>query len=1233
MFLSSTFKDMHYERDYIRKYVIPSLNHDLYPYKLRVRLVDLRWGINTKEEDEELREYKILKVCLDEIKRTRPYFIGILGNRYGWIPSQPKWDMVYNRMKEDERQWFAGGIPESVTALEIRYGALNLPNSLQHSYFFIRNTDSYINLPESEKEIYCDEFSLPRTASVKYAIEQQNKLKSDIKDSYVKNGLENHLFDYSFDISSKNIRLLKNFGDCIEKALFEDIVKNHASEDVMDVVTDTEQVAFDNFIEQNLEYFIGREAICEQIKNEIILSPGVVLLVGGSGSGKSALFCKIYFDYQKEPGFPDNHILLSHSAGVSSKSNDSDEMLRRWIESVSSRTGETSEGETEEERFADISKKAHASGKKIFVFLDSIDRLDNTLSSRFMSWIQPFMHVFLTSLEENAKLVLRYHKNVRLIELPVFSAIEAESLLSRIAGGNGKELYTGMLDRILGKQIKKYRYKQKGMIHLLFSSQEIKYDYAYHSPLWLVLASSVLFNLDIDDFRQIENRSEENNEAKIEGFFNDLIDSFSDDTSELFLEIIDRIREDFGKDFVDDILGLIAVSKNGLSDRYIAEILSERFDELTYAQFKRYMKGFLAEQGSDKLNVLTHTILKESLYNSLTEERREYYHSLILTYITQKDSTLQNLYESSYMFHALGARSTINIQGALWNRSKFSDETCKDLCEFLAKNIETNSDYISTVLNTTTALVNLETPYYIKHILNDLITKVPNKLRIYCGESGTLKFISSLHASFNKVFNAEGVSYVSYILDDAGNKISNDSNVYQSRLLENMERMLSQCESAINRGDYTEAESLASDLETILKFEYELNPKRSFVVESYMRYWILKSLIIKDLNVKTKCLQDALAMGASIGSADSNYKYIVYQKAVVYVELVVLHEKTGPLCALKYAMDALALRCDLPDTTIVQLYEHPIRILIGMNKYADASILIEEGLEMVRRNYLKSPDELAYMVYEGVFLTLQIKLLYKKGEAAISCEALFAEIIYVTKILGLYHVEYRKCLTKICDDFIDEYIDWINRLGDPLKIVDHSDTLLHLSILRIVTNGDFRESARLLEIVLNLMNKIKGRANILILRKNLNNLSDILEAECVKRRIFEWDFYESNIENEEIAFLMNFHYLAFKSAYIDYVKNGNGSNFNLMMRMHQNATLFFTDQKFRDNKLWANFGGYTTLLLYALRDNNQDTTEDGYIRHLMESSDDILKNTSSILKDDYLMSKYQEFKSIYPECI
>ena len=51
--------------------------------------VDLRWGIT----DEKKAEGKVLPSCLAEIHRCRPYFIGLLGERYGSEPDRIHTDL------------------------------------------------------------------------------------------------------------------------------------------------------------------------------------------------------------------------------------------------------------------------------------------------------------------------------------------------------------------------------------------------------------------------------------------------------------------------------------------------------------------------------------------------------------------------------------------------------------------------------------------------------------------------------------------------------------------------------------------------------------------------------------------------------------------------------------------------------------------------------------------------------------------------------------------------------------------------------------------------------------------------------------------------------------------------------------------------------------------------------------------------------------------------------------
>ena len=88
VFVSSTFKDMQFERDALNTYVAPLIDAHLAPRGEAVYFGDLRWGVNTTELDSEESSKKVLDVCLDEIDNCKPYMIVLVGERYGWIPAQ-----------------------------------------------------------------------------------------------------------------------------------------------------------------------------------------------------------------------------------------------------------------------------------------------------------------------------------------------------------------------------------------------------------------------------------------------------------------------------------------------------------------------------------------------------------------------------------------------------------------------------------------------------------------------------------------------------------------------------------------------------------------------------------------------------------------------------------------------------------------------------------------------------------------------------------------------------------------------------------------------------------------------------------------------------------------------------------------------------------------------------------------------------------------------------------------
>jgi len=99
--------------------------------------VDLRWGIAVDES----AESSILPLCLAEIDRCLPWFIGLLGNRYGWVPRQTSSDVI------EEHGWVTEHAQSSVTELEIVHGVLRKPSNAARALFYFRDRDFIERLP------------------------------------------------------------------------------------------------------------------------------------------------------------------------------------------------------------------------------------------------------------------------------------------------------------------------------------------------------------------------------------------------------------------------------------------------------------------------------------------------------------------------------------------------------------------------------------------------------------------------------------------------------------------------------------------------------------------------------------------------------------------------------------------------------------------------------------------------------------------------------------------------------------------------------------------------------------------------------------------------------------------------------------------------------------------------------------------------------------------------------
>lgn len=242
VFISSTFIGMEDEREYLISKVFPEIINKARQHNVIVTPVDLRWGITQQASE----NGETVKICLREIGNSQPYFIGILGNRYGWQPDY--YDIIADPQTIEDFPWLKKDVEDklSMTEIEIQYAALR-NKSLIDAYFYISSKGSEdIRQKRLIKEVQ---------ENGRYPVcyyDNPQSLGEKIKTDFYR------LLEERFPISKENSRhsMVKAAQDSILHKLLIDYV--HRTE-----------------IESEIQHFISRHR--------------KVVIKGVSGSGKSSL--------------------------------------------------------------------------------------------------------------------------------------------------------------------------------------------------------------------------------------------------------------------------------------------------------------------------------------------------------------------------------------------------------------------------------------------------------------------------------------------------------------------------------------------------------------------------------------------------------------------------------------------------------------------------------------------------------------------------------------------------------------------------------------------------------------------------------------------------------------------------------------------------------------------------------------------------------------------------------
>ena len=163
VFLSSTFRDMQAERDALVK-LFNRLAAVAARRDVSVSVVDLRWGVT----EDAARNGQVVSICLQEIDNSRPFFIGIVGDRYGWCPSRDELQACGDIVSRFPDLLSYADRQLSVTEMEMRYGVLDRDgDGFADALFFIkedikwenerhRNLGSAIDASPVYCDTYCD---------------------------------------------------------------------------------------------------------------------------------------------------------------------------------------------------------------------------------------------------------------------------------------------------------------------------------------------------------------------------------------------------------------------------------------------------------------------------------------------------------------------------------------------------------------------------------------------------------------------------------------------------------------------------------------------------------------------------------------------------------------------------------------------------------------------------------------------------------------------------------------------------------------------------------------------------------------------------------------------------------------------------------------------------------------------------------------------------------------------
>ena len=693
IFISSTFADMHAERDYLREHAFRRLSAELSKEGYGFLPVDLRGSV---EEDYADAERNVFHMCLRRVDDCRPRFLGLVGERYGWIcyddqverGTGPE-DIRLRRVIDDvcdetglKKDEIRG---RSMTHIEMLYGMKNM--SKEQCFYYIREPLPLEKM-SADRALYSENPAM------------QDDLKRWIRQEMSE--YPQHVREYPTVWQADGTPL--SGLEALDKMVYEDLRASFLAEIAeREKKEEDPQKTYEDLL---LSGSLKRTELIEKIEHAAYTfrANPTVLVTASDGSGKSTLLAQLDDRLRQGDAF-----VLTYFTGVNEEFSDILNLYRRFVPELIAAGAEPLPRLTitdDENKWREMFRErlAQIAGRRrVIVLVDSVDQLITELANPMM---------LIGDIPQNVILIATADEGFRqpaafgslaptlVIDNSLLSDDELEEMIAADTEEFGKTLDAGIREMLIKK------------------TRE-----ANSSPLFLKLLIDYICHMTGADYRAYRGA-----DAHRE-WMSAAIREMPPSAEGAFSKVLERARESYGAGQVMCLVSLIACTKGGIRTaelRAAMDGMGIPLDEVTMYEIRDALSAYLRRDIDLDWWKFEYPALGEAIISSYNTEQLRALHSVIVQ--AAEDLDVRDIFKArEFIYHCFMANDQRSAELYV-SDFKFSiQDACRQDLRQLHEIIN-SEEGMAFVLGLLGAF---RTPSYPAFFLNTVLKEVSSQKGVY----------------------------------------------------------------------------------------------------------------------------------------------------------------------------------------------------------------------------------------------------------------------------------------------------------------------------------------------------------------------------------------------------------------------------------------------------------------------------------------------------------------------